>query len=76
MQCKLYDEENLVNINDQDENRVYRNEKIPELLRSGKATWSSLWIENDRSKFFDDPNFLSILDYVKNNTISENSNNM
>lgn len=70
LQCKLYDEENLVNINDQDENRVYRNEKIPELLRSGKATWSSLWIENDRSKFLDDENFLRVLDYVKNNEIS------
>ena len=71
IQCKLYDEENLVDINDQDENKVYRNDKIKELLKNGEATWSGLWLDFDRDKFIDDPNFLSVLDYVKNNDINK-----
>lgn len=71
IQCKLYDEENLVDINDQDENKVYRNDKIKELLKNGEATWSGLWLDFDRDKFIDDENFLNVLDYVKNNKISE-----
>ena len=71
IQCKLYDEENLVDINDQDENKAYSDEKIKELLKNKEATWSGLWLDFDRDKFIDDENFLSVLDYVKNNKISE-----
>ena len=71
IQCKLYDEENLVDINDQDENKAYSDEKIKELLKNGEATWSGLWLDFDRDKFIDDENFLNVLDYVKNNKISE-----
>lgn len=71
IQCKLYDEENLVDINDQDENKTYRNEKVKELLQNGEASWSDMWIDFHRDKFLDDINFLKLSDYVKNNKISE-----
>lgn len=71
IQCKLYDEENLVDINDQDENKTYRNEKVKELLQNGEVSWSDMWIDFHRDKFLDDINFLKLSDYVKNNKISE-----
>lgn len=70
IQCKLYDEENLVDINDQDDNKTYYDEKVQMLLKNGEATWSGLWLEHDREKFKDDKNFLNVLDYIKNNKIS------
>lgn len=70
IQCKLYDEENLVDINDQDDNKTYHDEKVQMLLKNCEATWSGLWLEHDREKFLDDKNFLNVLDYIKNNKIS------
>lgn len=69
IQCKLYDEENLVDINDQDDNKTYHNDKVKELLDAGES-WSSMWLEFDRKKFLDDENFIKVLNYVKNNKIS------
>ena len=69
IQCKLYDEENLVDVNEQDDNKIYYNDKVKELLQSGES-WSSMWLEFDREKFIDDENFIKVLNYVKNNKIS------
>lgn len=69
IQCKLYDEENLVDINDQDDNKTYHNDKVKKLLEAGE-NWSSMWLEFDREKFLDDENFIKVLNYVKNNKIS------
>ena len=69
IQCKLYDEENLVDVNEQDDNNIYYNAKVKELLQSGES-WSSMWLEFDREKFIDDENFIKVLNYVKNNKIS------
>lgn len=71
IQCKLYDEANCVDINDQDKDRVYYNKEVPHLLRSGKATWSQLWFDHDKNKFLDDENFLSVWEYVRNNKINK-----
>lgn len=69
MQCKLYDEEECVDLNKQEGNNIYNTDIIQELL-SNEKTWSSMWLEYDRSKFSKDSNFEEVLDYIKNNTIS------
>lgn len=69
IQCKIYDEENCVDLDNQEGNNIYNTEIIQELLAKEKG-WSSMWIEYDRSKFTKDANFEEILDYIKHNQIS------
>lgn len=69
IQAKLYDEAGCVDLNLQSNNKILNIERIKKILDS-KKTWSEAWIENDRSLYSDD-NFISVLDYVKNNEISE-----
>ena len=70
LQCKLYDEENCVDINNQENNRVYHDEKLQNIIKEGNKSWSSIWPEFDRNLFEDDLNFIEILEYTKNNKIS------
>ena len=70
LQCKLYDEENCVDINNQENNRVYHDEKLQNIIKEGNKSWSSIWLEFDRNLFEDDLNFIEILEYTKNNKIS------
>ena len=53
LQCKLYDEEGLVEMDKQD-----------------NMSWSSMWLESDRFYYQDDANFMEVLDYAKENTLS------
>ena len=70
LQCKLYDEANYVDMNNQNNNDTYHDEKVQNIIKRGEATWSGMWLSHDKSKFIDDPNFLSVWEYVKNNNIS------
>lgn len=69
IQSKLYDEEHCVNMDDQQNNKVYYNEKVQNLINSGNTSFSDVCIEFDRSKFIDDPNFIKVIEYVKKNKI-------
>lgn len=68
IQCRLYDEEDCVDLNKQEGNNIYNSDIIQELL-SKEKNWSRMWLEYDRSKFTGDTNFEEVLDYVKNNYI-------
>ena len=57
-------------MNDQDNNDTYHDEKVQDIIKRGEATWSGMWLLHDKSKFIDDPNFLSVWEYIKNNNIS------
>lgn len=69
IQCRLYDEENCVDLNKQENNNIYNTDIIQNLLNK-EGNWSRMWLEYDRSKFSQDSNFEEVLDYVKNNSIS------
>lgn len=69
LQCKLYDEEGCVDMNNQSDNPVYHDRKVQSIIKDGDSSWSSMWLEFDRSKYDDDSNFMEVLDYVKNNNI-------
>ena len=72
LQCKLYDEENCVDLNDQEENKTYHNKEVQELLKQGK-TWSTMWMEFGQRKYNYDENFKAISNYAINNIINNNN---
>lgn len=69
LQCKLYDEEGCVDMNNQSDNPVFYDEKVQKIILNGNSSWSSMWFEFDRSKYEGDQNFIEILEYAKNNDI-------
>ena len=69
IQCKLYDEEECVDLNHQEGNNTTSDEIVKSLLESGKS-WSDMWLEFGQRKYPYDNNFLSISNYVKDNTIN------
>lgn len=68
IQCKLYDEENCVNLTDQDNNKLYHIEEVQKYIKSTK-TWSESWIDFDINRHNYDDNFKAILVFIKENDI-------
>ncbi len=68
IQMKLYDQEGCMDINNQPNNPTINLESVRKVLDSEKNI-SNAWIEFDRSKYEDDPIFISIIDYLKENDI-------
>ena len=73
IQCKLYDEEKCVDLNDQKTNKTASNEEVKKLLENGKS-WSEMWLEFGQRRYPYDENFMAVSNYVKNNKISNNKN--
>ncbi len=69
LQCKLYDEEKCVDINNQEGNKTYHNKKVQEYLKKEKS-WSNMWLEFSQNRYNYDKNFKSISNYIKENNIS------
>ena len=69
IQCKLYDEEKCVDLNDQKTNKTASNEEVKKLLENGKS-WSEMWLEFGQKRYPYDENFMSVSNYVKNNKIN------
>ena len=70
LQCKLYDEENTVDINDQDNNETSKDKRVKELLKEDNS-WSSMWLKYDLEKLPYDDNFKAISNYVIKNKIKK-----
>lgn len=71
LQCRIYDEENCVDMNDQEDNKTFHDKRVQEIINSGDREWSSMWLEFDRSKYSDDENFIKVLEYIKDNKITK-----
>jgi len=69
LQCKIYDLEKCVDMNEQKDNPLFNDEKVQEVINRGNSTWSDMWLEFDRSKYEDDSNFIEVLDFIKENDI-------
>lgn len=69
LQCKLYDEANLVDLKDQLESDNHNKNTI-ERMKKGEITWSYAWMNHDRPYFEKDQNFLEVLDYAIENKIT------
>lgn len=68
LQCKLYDEENCVDLNNQEEISPYHNKEVQEYIKEG-TSWSNIWLNHNKKKYNYDKNFLSILNYALENKI-------
>ena len=68
IQCKLYDEENCVDLNNQESNKAYHIEELQNYIKSTKS-WSETWIDFDIGRHNYDDNFKALLNYVKENDI-------
>ena len=68
LQCKLYDEEHCVDVNNQDGNTTINQPLIQEHLSAG-SSWSKMWLDFDLHEIPFDENFKSISNYVLNNNI-------
>ena len=66
LQCKLYDEEHCVDLNNQENNNTYKVDEVQELLDD---SWSNMWIKYGQKKYKYDNNFLSVSNYALNNSI-------
>lgn len=63
LQCKLYDQENCVDLNNQSSNRTFKNERVKKLLQSGDS-WSTMWLKFGQDAYPYDENFLSVSNYA------------
>ena len=71
IQCKLYDEENTVDVKDVKNKLNFHDPDVEKMLEEG-ASWSQMWMSFGQRRYNYDENFLAISNYAKNNDISLN----
>lgn len=69
IQCKIYDEEKCVDLNEQEGNSTFKNKQVQQLLKTEK-TWSGMWIKFGQERYNYDTNFKKVSEYVNNNNIT------
>lgn len=68
LQCKIYDEENCVDLNNQPNNNALNNSIVKELLDKGYS-WSEMWLLFGQRIYPYDENFIAVSNYVFDNKI-------
>lgn len=68
LQSKLYDEEGCVDLNNQEGNKAFYDDKVKKLLEKEKS-WSGMWLQFGQDRYNYDDNFLEVSNYAKNNRI-------
>lgn len=68
LQSKLYDEEGLVDLENQKGNKTMNNPMVRELLDSG-ASWSTMWLKFGQKVYPYDENFMAVSEYAIYNSI-------
>lgn len=68
LQCKLYDQENCVDLKKQQNNEIMDDELVKEMVSKGDS-WSTMWLEYGQIKYPYDENFKAVSNYAKNNKI-------
>jgi len=69
LQCRLYDEEGCVDINDQENNTTFNDDRVQTLLKEGKS-WSEMWLIFSQNSYNYDANFTEVSNYAKDHKIS------
>ena len=70
IQCKLYCEENRLDINNSKNQKHLEDERVHKLLEKGEKTVADLFIENDKP-IFTEKIFEDIANYIKVNKLKE-----
>lgn len=68
LQCKLYDQEHCVDLNNQENNNTKENERVKKLLETGES-WSTMWLKFGQQIYPYDDNFKAVSAYALNNNI-------
>ena len=68
LQMKLYNQEGTIDLNNQANNPIMNLPIVKELLDK-EGNISNAWIEFDRNKYVDDPVFINIINWLKENDI-------
>lgn len=68
LQSKLYDEDNCVDLNKQDGNKTFYDERVQTLLKEGNS-FGEMWLKFGQNTYNYDDNFLSVSNYAINNKI-------
>lgn len=70
IQCKIYDEENTVNIKEQLSNPIFEDEYVKTVTENKEnRTWSDLWLSVTKEKYVKDANFQELWKYIYENDI-------
>ena len=70
LQCKLYDEEGCVDLNNQEGNSTVNDLQVRELLQTG-ASWSEIWLKFGQQIYPYDKNFRRVSEFAMNHKIRE-----
>ena len=68
LQCKLYDEEGCVDLNNQEGNISLKDQRVQSLLKT-EDSWSTMWLKFDQQIYPFDKNFKAVSNYVIKNSI-------
>ncbi len=72
LQCKLYDQEGCVDLDNQANNKTFNNEHVQRLLKEGNS-WSDMWMKFGQDVYPYDENFKAVSQYAIENGIGRNS---
>lgn len=71
LQCKIYDEQNCVDLTKQENNETAKNKEVKEMLDAG-LSWSEMWMRFGQEKYHYDENFMKVSNYaIKNDIVIE-----
>ena len=70
LQCRLYDEENCVDLNKQEFNTTFKDPRVQRFLKNGMS-WSEMWLKFGQESYDYDKNFTKVSNYVINHNIKE-----
>jgi len=68
IQCKIYDEENCVDVKSTENQQNFHDKDIEAMLSQGKS-WSDMWMTFGRKRYGYDENFKNVSKYVQENKI-------
>lgn len=68
LQCKLYDQENCVDFNKQENNNSFYHPDVQKYYKEG-LSWSEMWIKFGQGRYNYDKNFMAVSNYAYNNKL-------
>ena len=68
LQCKLYDQENCVDFNKQENNNSFYHPDVQKYYKEG-SSWSEMWLKFGQERYNYDKNFKAVSDYAYNNKL-------
>ena len=68
LQCKLYDQENCVDFNKQENNKSFFHPDVQKYYKEG-LSWSEMWLKFGQGRYNYDKNFMAVSNYAYNNKL-------